>query len=88
MLQGACKVKLLEKVLSIKPPVMHKWFLGRWPEAGAWHAARLAFTRSAAVMSMVGHVTGLGDRHGAPDVDAGLPNNLMQEYLMISCRTT
>ena len=29
-----------------------------------WHAARLAFARTSAVWSMVGHVVGLGDRHG------------------------
>ncbi|GLD94292.1 hypothetical protein PINS_up002902 [Pythium insidiosum] len=30
----------------------------------AWLEARLVFTRSAAVWSMVGHIIGLGDRHG------------------------
>lgn len=73
--QNTSKVKLLHQVLAIKAPVMHKWFLGRWPEAGAWHAARLAFTRSAAVMSMVGHITGLGDRHGAL--------HLVQDHVMV-----
>lgn len=31
---------------------------------GAWLAARLAFTRTNAAWAMVGHVLGLGDRHG------------------------
>lgn len=29
----------------------------------AWHAARMRYTRSVAVSSMVGHVLGIGDRH-------------------------
>ena len=29
----------------------------------AWFAARLAFTRTTAVMSMMGYILGLGDRH-------------------------
>jgi serine/threonine-protein kinase ATR len=29
-----------------------------------WYAARLAFTHTSAVMSMIGFVLGLGDRHG------------------------
>lgn len=64
-MQDKTRAVLLDKVLAMVPPTMHRWFLARWPEAGAWHAARLAFTRTAAVMSMVGHITGLGDRHGA-----------------------
>lgn len=43
---------------------MHRWFLARFPEPAAWLAARLAFTRSNAVWCMVGHLLGLGDRHG------------------------
>lgn len=35
-----------------------------FPEPEAWFAARLRYTRSCAVMSIVGHVLGLGDRHG------------------------
>ena len=31
---------------------------------GCFAASRLAFTRSASVWSMVGHIIGLGDRHG------------------------
>ena len=45
-------------------PVLHEWFVESFPEPEAWLAARLRYTRSCAVMSMVGHVLGLGDRHG------------------------
>ena len=45
------------------PPVFHEWFLDTFPEPSAWLRARLAYSRTAAVMSMVGFVLGLGDRH-------------------------
>ena len=46
------------------PAIFHKWFLMSFPDPASWLAARLTFTRSAAVWSMVGHIIGLGDRHG------------------------
>ncbi|KAL5332264.1 hypothetical protein BJX70DRAFT_393110 [Aspergillus crustosus] len=53
-----------DNVLAMFPPVLHEWFVEMFPETGAWFAARLRYTRSCAVMSMVGYVLGLGDRHG------------------------
>lgn len=53
-----------QKVLTRYPPVFHAWFLETFPEPGAWLRARSAYARTAAVMSMVGFVLGLGDRHG------------------------
>ncbi|KAN0060681.1 hypothetical protein ACQY0O_007339 [Thecaphora frezii] len=52
------------KVLSQFPPVFHEWFLATFPEPSAWLSARTSYARTAAVMSMVGFVLGLGDRHG------------------------
>ncbi|KAI9786756.1 MAG: serine/threonine-protein kinase M1 [Peltula sp. TS41687] len=52
------------QVLPSFPPVFHEWFIEMFPEPGAWFTARLKYTRSCAVMSMVGMVLGLGDRHG------------------------
>ncbi|KAL8800291.1 MAG: hypothetical protein Q9182_005285 [Xanthomendoza sp. 2 TL-2023] len=52
------------RVIPSFPPVFHEWFVDMFPEPGAWFAARLRYTRSCAVMSIVGHVLGLGDRHG------------------------
>ena len=52
------------KVIPHFPPVFHEWFVEMFPEPSAWFAARLKYTRSCAVMSMVGYVLGLGDRHG------------------------
>ena len=52
------------RVLSKFPPIFHEWFIDMFPEPSAWFGARLRYTRSCAVMSIVGHVLGLGDRHG------------------------
>ncbi len=53
-----------EGVLGVFPPVLHQWFISQFPNPTAWFAARLRYTRSCAVMSMVGTILGLGDRHG------------------------
>ena len=54
----------LEDVLPHFPPVLHQWFMLHFPEPASWFYARLNFTRTCATFSMVGHMIGLGDRHG------------------------
>ncbi|KAJ5622049.1 hypothetical protein N7528_005281 [Penicillium herquei] len=62
---GFSKLSLFNtKILAKLPPVLHEWFVEMFPETEAWFTARMRYTRSAAVMSMVGYVLGLGDRHG------------------------
>ena len=68
-LEEACSKKtqasfFTNKILPSFPPIFHEWFVETFPEPGAWFSARLKYTRSCAVMSIVGHVLGLGDRHG------------------------
>ena len=46
------------------PPVFVEWFVRNFPDPQAWYMARLAYTRTTAVMSMIGYLIGLGDRHG------------------------
>lgn len=53
-----------DDVLGRFPPVLHLWFIQQFPSPSGWFAARLRYTRSCAVMSMVGTILGLGDRHG------------------------
>lgn len=53
-----------EQVLGMFPPVLPDWFISQFPNPSAWFGARLRYTRSCAVMSMVGTILGLGDRHG------------------------
>ncbi|KAF2673965.1 hypothetical protein BT63DRAFT_422071 [Microthyrium microscopicum] len=53
-----------DKVLPMYPPQLYKWFLETFLEPETWFDARLRYTRSCAVMSIVGSALGLGDRHG------------------------
>ncbi|KAJ6365384.1 hypothetical protein OIU76_030204 [Salix suchowensis] len=55
---------LKNKILPLFPPVFHKWFLTTFSEPAAWFRARVAYAHTTAVWSMVGHIVGLGDRHG------------------------
>ncbi|KAL6603454.1 hypothetical protein ACP70R_043815 [Stipagrostis hirtigluma subsp. patula] len=55
---------LKTKILPMFPPVFHKWFLTTFSEPAAWFRARVAYAHTTAVWSMVGHIVGLGDRHG------------------------
>jgi len=55
---------LKTKILLMFPPVFHKWFLTTFSEPAAWFRARVAYAHTTAVWSMVGHIVGLGDRHG------------------------
>ncbi|KAF2206005.1 hypothetical protein GQ43DRAFT_427658 [Delitschia confertaspora ATCC 74209] len=70
LLQEACsggpeKLHIFtHRILNHFPPVLHEWFTEQFPDPEAWFSARLRYTRSCAVMSIVGHVLGLGDRHG------------------------
>jgi len=51
-------------VLKHYPPIFYKWFLSTFPEPSSWFSARVSYARTAAVMSMIGSIMGLGDRHG------------------------
>ncbi|KAH8677021.1 hypothetical protein BGZ61DRAFT_520585 [Ilyonectria robusta] len=53
-----------DEVLGRFPPMLHLWFTQQFPNPSTWFDARLRYTRSCAVMSMVGTMLGLGDRHG------------------------
>ncbi len=45
------------------PLLFYKWFLQTFQSPNEWFSARLKFVRSLAVWSIVGYITGLGDRH-------------------------
>lgn len=44
-------------------PVLRHYFFERFLLPSAWFHMRLAYSRSVAVGSIVGHIVGLGDRH-------------------------
>ena len=53
-----------DELIRRNPPVFAGWFVQNFPDPQAWFMARLAYTRTTAVMSMSGYLIGLGDRHG------------------------
>ncbi|CAH8869939.1 unnamed protein product [Trichobilharzia szidati] len=55
--------KYLNKWLPMFPLVFYNWFLVTFTNPSAWYSARECYARTCAVMSMVGYVLGLGDRH-------------------------
>ncbi|KAJ3161128.1 serine/threonine-protein kinase M1 [Geranomyces michiganensis] len=59
------QLELFVKVLKPRfPAIFHEWFLETFPEPTQWLSSRLAYASTMAVMSMIGYVVGLGDRHG------------------------
>ena len=51
------------QIVSHFPTLFHEWFDRTFSVPAEWFEARLSFSRSVAVWSMVGHIVGLGDRH-------------------------
>lgn len=52
--------KLIQEYLR---PVLHEYLDNSFPDSNNWLNARIRFTRSLAVYSMLGYIIGLGDRH-------------------------
>ncbi|CAH8675793.1 unnamed protein product [Schistosoma haematobium] len=55
--------KYLNKWLPMFPLVFYNWFLSTFSNPSSWYSGRECYARTCAVMSMVGYVLGLGDRH-------------------------
>ncbi|XP_078420317.1 serine/threonine-protein kinase ATR [Cetorhinus maximus] len=53
-----------QQLLPRHPAVFHEWFLRTFADPTSWYSSRSAYCRTVAVMSMVGYILGLGDRHG------------------------
>lgn len=51
-------------ILPLHPPVFSKWFRRRFSVPHSWYQAKSSYIKTTAVMSMVGYIVGLGDRHG------------------------
>jgi len=69
ILDKACQhldghVAFTEVLLPQYPVQLYKFFIETYPEPDTWFNARMRYTRSCAVMSIVGNALGLGDRHG------------------------
>ncbi|CUG86049.1 phosphatidylinositol 3-kinase, putative [Bodo saltans] len=51
-------------ILVDAKPVFHQWFYHKFEDAAKWYQARQRYTVSCALWCAVGHIVGLGDRHG------------------------
>ncbi|XP_017055636.1 serine/threonine-protein kinase ATR [Drosophila ficusphila] len=54
----------LKQLRPAHPPVFQEWLRQRFVTLPSWYEARNTYIRTIAVMSMVGYILGLGDRHG------------------------
>lgn len=59
----ATKRAALAKIYKEMPPVMRHFFFKKHKVPSRWFDLRLNYSRSVAVMSIIGHIVGLGDRH-------------------------
>jgi len=57
------RVKVYRKVCDHFDPVLRHFFMERFDNPDDWFERRLAYTRSTAAISILGHALGLGDRH-------------------------
>ncbi|XP_076381605.1 serine/threonine-protein kinase tefu isoform X2 [Megalopta genalis] len=57
------KVKVFMDCCAHMHPVLHHFFMEKYPSPETWFERRLAYTRSIATTSMAGYILGLGDRH-------------------------
>jgi ataxia telangiectasia mutated family protein len=67
---GACqsdalstRIKVFQRIEENFHPVGRYFLLERFEDPDEWFEKRLAYTRSTAAISILGHVLGLGDRH-------------------------
>lgn len=58
------RVRTYRQVTEHFHPVMKYFFMEKFNNPDDWFSKRLSYTRSTAAISILGHVLGLGDRHG------------------------
>ena len=57
------RIKVYKDVCKQFQPAMRYFFFENYTDPDEWFQRRLAYTRSTAAISILGHVVGLGDRH-------------------------
>ncbi|KAI1655111.1 Serine/threonine-protein kinase tel-1 [Daldinia decipiens] len=58
------RVATYKKITDRFQPVMRYFFMEHFVDPDEWFAKRTAYTRTTAAISILGHILGLGDRHG------------------------
>ena len=66
------RIKVYKDICRQFQPAMRYFFFERYTDPDEWFERRLAYTRSTAAISILGHVVGLGDRH---------LHNIMMDYV-------
>ena len=63
-LDHARRLQVYRDVCGHFQPVLRHFFLEHFKDPDTWFTRRINYSRSVAAASMIGHVLGLGDRHG------------------------
>ena len=58
------RIRVFRDICGKFHPVLRYFFMEKFANPDDWFEKRLAYTRSTAAVSILGHVLGLGDRHG------------------------
>ncbi|KAG7860924.1 hypothetical protein KL939_001491 [Ogataea angusta] len=58
------KMHNFQKLLRMYQPVLQIWFQDQFPNPVNWYQCRNDYVKTCAVMSIVGYLVGMGDRHG------------------------
>ena len=58
------RIRVFRHICDKFHPVLRYFFMEKFESPDDWFEKRLAYTRSTAAISILGHVLGLGDRHG------------------------
>ncbi len=58
------RIQVFRNACANFQPVLRHFFFERFLNPDEWFSKRLAYSRSTAAISILGHVLGLGDRHG------------------------
>jgi ataxia telangiectasia mutated family protein len=58
------RLKVYQDVCGHFNPVLRHFFFEFFKDPDSWFSRRVNYSRSVAASSMIGHVLGLGDRHG------------------------
>lgn len=58
------RLEAFRRVTRHFKPVMRYFFMHKFNGPDEWFSSKLAYSRSTAAISILGHILGLGDRHG------------------------
>lgn len=57
------KVPFFNEMKKLHPPILGRWFIEQFASPQCYFLARQNYIKSVAIMSIIGYLLGLGDRH-------------------------